>query len=344
MSGVNYSGSSYMSRKRKNGACFLMFIITMIIILYSCYVTILLIPLFEIDYIGTTVSVSFHMIFLLFIMSFYQCSNTEPGRVPAKWGFRVGDESKRRRYCKVCQVWKPDRAHHCSECGKCVLNMDHHCPWINNCVGFYNRKFFIQLLIYAQLTLLFLFVQGSIFLIEQYITLWPYNSGMDPTPLGRSIEAIKLTIVIIMLIIVTPLLLALFPFSRLHIGFVVRNLTTIESLSPQSPEYGRYDLGPERNIQQAFGYNPLHWFCPFNTRSSRPVGDGVRWPIKCPEMDDLEMGQIPIYIGGSNNNDRGNYHHSDSNGNPVNSSSVYTYKNNNDILSPYSSKGLYYQI
>ncbi|KAH8741215.1 DHHC family palmitoyl transferase [Cryptosporidium ryanae] len=342
MSGSNYSGGNYMSRKRKNGACFLMFIITMIIILYSCYVSILLIPLFEIDYIGTTVSVSFHIIFLLFIISFYQCSNTEPGRVPAKWGFRVGDESKRRRYCKVCQVWKPDRAHHCSECGKCVLNMDHHCPWINNCVGFYNRKFFIQLLIYAQLTLLFLFVQGSIFLIEQYITLWPYNGGMDPTPLGRSIEAIKLTVVIIMLIIVTPLLLALFPFSRLHIGFVVRNLTTIESLSPQSPEYGRYDLGPERNIQQAFGYNPFHWFCPFNTRSSRPVGDGVRWPIKFPEMDDLEMGQIPMYIGGSNN-DRGNFHQTDGSGNPANSSSVYKYGNNN-VLSPYSSRGVYHQI
>lgn len=31
------------------------------------------------------------------------------------------------RYCDKCMVIKPDRAHHCSVCGMCVLKMDHHC-------------------------------------------------------------------------------------------------------------------------------------------------------------------------------------------------------------------------
>lgn len=37
------------------------------------------------------------------------------------------------RFCFKCMLIKPDRAHHCSVCGTCVLKMDHHCPWVGFC-------------------------------------------------------------------------------------------------------------------------------------------------------------------------------------------------------------------
>lgn len=32
-------------------------------------------------------------------------------------------------FCSTCLNWKPDRAHHCREVGRCVRKMDHFCPW-----------------------------------------------------------------------------------------------------------------------------------------------------------------------------------------------------------------------
>lgn len=65
------------------------------------------------------------------------------------------------RYCRHCDCIKPPRAHHDSVSGKCVLHMDHYCPWMSNCIGFENYRYFVLFLFY-------MFI-GCIYVI--YITL-----------------------------------------------------------------------------------------------------------------------------------------------------------------------------
>lgn len=51
---------------------------------------------------------------------------------------------------------------------RCVLKMDHHCPWINNCVGWANYKYFILFLGYSILYTMFIALTS----LKYFINFW----------------------------------------------------------------------------------------------------------------------------------------------------------------------------
>ncbi|POS86719.1 hypothetical protein EPUL_002462 [Erysiphe pulchra] len=52
----------------------------------------------------------------------------------------ISDYTGRPFWCSHCANWKPDRAHHCSQTGRCIRKMDHFCPWVGGPVGENNFK------------------------------------------------------------------------------------------------------------------------------------------------------------------------------------------------------------
>jgi len=217
---------------------------------------------------------TYHLFFMGLMISFYQCIMTDPGLVPPNWGFYMGDETKRRRYCKMCNVWKPDRTHHCSICNRCILNMDHHCPWINNCVGFYNRKFFIQLLlyVYSSIGIIVLTTTPEIW-YRFWILTHQYKANIQTGFIVTS------ALVGMMFSMCLLLLATLTNFIKFHMKLVLENYTTIENLEREEGAKSKFDIGRRRNWEQVFGANPSLWWMPMHSQASRPIGDGVRWRV-----------------------------------------------------------------
>ncbi|XP_068181563.1 palmitoyltransferase ZDHHC15B [Antennarius striatus] len=170
------------------------------------------------------------------------------------------------RFCDRCQVLKPDRCHHCSVCETCVLKMDHHCPWVNNCVGFSNYKFFLLFLSYSMLYCMY--IAATVF--QYFLKFW-----VGDLPNGRA----KFHVLFLMFVALMFFVSLMFLFGY-HCWLVSKNRSTLEAFSAPvfvtGPDRNGFNVGLHRNLQQVFGENRKLWYIPVFTSQ----GNGHYFPLK----------------------------------------------------------------
>jgi len=247
----------------------------------------------------------FHVLTGLLLYCLGRCILTDAGGIPSDgtWDLKPEFENERnnpgassrslklievkqssgeRRHCKWCLKYKPDRCHHCRICNACVLRMDHHCPWVYNCIGFRNHKYFFLLLFYAALDLAF-------------ITFMMFDSVWWSTRTDVSIA--------LMLTMASGYAFALFltvistTFLGFHTWLMVKAMTTVEfcekSLKKQGYNSSRYNHGLLTNICSVLGPEPAFWFLPM----SLPEGEGISWSVSTQSGADAAQGEATTIHG-----------------------------------------------
>uniref|UniRef100_A0A913HF06 Palmitoyltransferase n=1 Tax=Strongyloides stercoralis TaxID=6248 RepID=A0A913HF06_STRER len=246
-----------------------------------------------------------HILLILFIWSYLATVFTDNGKIPEEFylPYEVNEDVKnaetndaakeivRRyvkmhnlpiqtrmfdqayRYCHQCAMVKPDRAHHCSICKKCILKFDHHCPWVNNCVMYSNYKYFMQFLGYG-VVLCFFVALSNLNTIIVFVREISSHSG-TLNSVGTSFQLVFLEFISIMFGIS---LLCLFSF---HIYLISKNRSTLESYKVPVFTFGvdknAYNISLKHNFSEVFGKQPLFWFLPICSTS----GDGIIYLSNC---------------------------------------------------------------
>ncbi|KAK3554265.1 hypothetical protein QTP70_020127 [Hemibagrus guttatus] len=254
-----------------------------------------------------------HWNLVMIVFHYYKATTTSPGH-PPKMKTNIAFVS----VCKKCIMPKPARTHHCGICKTCILKMDHHCPWLNNCVGHFNHRYFFSFCLSMTLGCIYCSISGRNLFIDAYHAL-DHIKQMDMEKQGVPVTGVALLIgilpqetlteksqtsaaftfkdrmyhksVVYMWVLTTTVAVALGALTLWHAVLISRGETSIERhinnkeakrMAIQGKVYKNpFSHGKLNNWKLFFGVEKRsHWLTRVLLPSGHsPYGDGLTWDI-----------------------------------------------------------------
>ncbi|XP_077387590.1 palmitoyltransferase ZDHHC9 [Festucalex cinctus] len=100
----------------------------------------------------------------------------------------INNQIVKLKYCYTCKIFRPPRASHCSICDNCVDRFDHHCPWVGNCVGKRNYRYFYLFTLSLSLLTIYIFTFDIVHVVMRSVDDG-FLSALKETP-GTVLEVL----------------------------------------------------------------------------------------------------------------------------------------------------------